>query len=110
MICMSRVTRIYQQRIRCCENKKKATRDWKRVDWSGMRQRAARDGVIPDPPAITHERRPMLNAVVGAAHAGDLDRLQDLRIGDYNSAMKALCKFRDICIIALVARRKKTRV
>jgi hypothetical protein len=107
MINMSRVTGVYTQRLRCSRTNKKAKRDWRRVDWTGMRHQAEKHGIIPRAPAITHDRRPMLNAVVSAAQAGDLDRLQDLQIGCYNSAMKALSKFREICIIALTTRRNR---
>jgi hypothetical protein len=47
--------------------------------------------------------------VRAAVEAGDIDRLQDLRIGEYNSAMKALNRYREICIVALTAREKMRR-
>jgi hypothetical protein len=70
---------------------------------------AAREGVLPDPPdfsAATHARfRNKLAVVVALAEAGDLDGLRTFEINPVSSSPKAIKRYRDLCIIALEARK-----
>jgi hypothetical protein len=70
---------------------------------------AAREGKLPEPPdfsAPTHTRfRNKLASVVELAKAGDLKGLQAFQINPVSSSPKAIARYRDLCIIALEARR-----
>jgi hypothetical protein len=70
---------------------------------------AAREGKMPEPPdfsAPTHTRfRNKLASVVELAKAGDLKGLQAFQINPVSSSPKAIARYRDLCIIALEARR-----
>lgn len=71
---------------------------------------AARKGKLPEPPdfgAPTHTRfRNKLAGVVELAKAGDLKGLQAFQINPISSSPKAIARYRDLCIIALEARRQ----
>jgi len=71
---------------------------------------AARKGKLPEPPdfsAPTHARfRNKLASVVELAKAGDLKGLQAFQINPISSSPKAIARYRDLCIIALEARRQ----
>jgi hypothetical protein len=71
---------------------------------------AAREGKLPEPPdfsAPTHTRfRNKLASVVELAKAGDLKGLQAFQINPVSSSPKAIARYRDLCIIALEARRQ----
>jgi hypothetical protein len=70
----------------------------------------AREGKLPEPPdfsAPTHTRfRNKLASVVELAKAGDLKGLQAFQINPISSSPKAIARYRDLCIIALEARRQ----
>lgn len=69
----------------------------------------ARAGKLPEPPdfsAETHKRfRKKLAAVIALANAGDLNGLRAFEINPVSSSPKAIKRYRDLCIIALEARR-----
>ncbi|MFN3349072.1 hypothetical protein [Pseudorhodoplanes sp.] len=69
----------------------------------------ARAGKLPEPPdfsAETHKRfRNKLATVVALANAGDLEGLRAFQINPVSSSPKAIKRYRDLCIIALEARR-----
>lgn len=69
----------------------------------------ARAGKLPDPPdfsAETHKRfRNKLAAVVALANAGDLEGLRAFQINPVSSSPKAIKRYRDLCIVAIEARR-----
>jgi hypothetical protein len=71
---------------------------------------AAREGKLPEPPdfsAETHRRfRNKLAAVVELAKAGDLNGLRAFEINPVSSSPKAIKRYRDLCIMALEARRR----
>jgi len=71
---------------------------------------AVREGKLPEPPdfsAETHKRfRNKLASVVELAEAGDLKGLQAFQINPVSSSPKAIARYRDLCIIALEARRQ----
>jgi hypothetical protein len=71
---------------------------------------AAREGKLPEPPdfsAETHKRfRNKLASVVELAKAGDLRGLRAFEINPVSSSPKAIARYRDLCIIALEARRQ----
>jgi hypothetical protein len=71
---------------------------------------AAREGMLPKPPdfsAPTHTRfRNKLARVVELANAGDLKGLQAFQINPVSSSPKAIARYRDLCIVALEARRQ----
>lgn len=71
---------------------------------------AAREGKLPEPPdfsAPTHTRfRNKLASVVEHAKAGDLKGLQAFQINPISSSPKAIARYRDLCIVALEARRQ----
>jgi hypothetical protein len=70
---------------------------------------AARKGKLPEPPdfsAETHKRfRKKLATVVELAEAGDLKGLRSFQINPVSSSPKAIARYRDLCIVALEARR-----
>jgi hypothetical protein len=70
----------------------------------------ARAGKLPEPPdfsAETHKRfRNKLAAVVALANAGDLNGLRAFQINPVSSRPKAIARYRDLCVIALEARRQ----
>jgi len=69
----------------------------------------ARAGKLPEPPdfsAETHKRfRNKLAAVVDLANAGNLNGLRAFQINPVSSSPKAIARYRDLCIIALEARK-----
>jgi hypothetical protein len=71
---------------------------------------AAREGKLPEPPdfsAPTPTRfRNELASVVELAKSGDLKGLQSFQINPISSSPKAIARYRDLCIIALEARRQ----
>jgi hypothetical protein len=70
---------------------------------------AARKGELPDPPdfsAPTHARfRNKLARLVELATAGDISGLKSAEINPVSSSPKAMARYRDLCVIALEARR-----
>lgn len=71
---------------------------------------AAREGKLPEPPdfsAETHKRfRNKLASVVELAKAGDLKGLRKFEVNPVSSSPKAIARYRDLCIIAVEARRQ----
>lgn len=71
---------------------------------------AAQEGKLPEPPdfsAPTHTRfRNKLASVVELAKAGDLKGLQAFQINPVSSSPRAIARYRDLCIVALEARRQ----
>jgi hypothetical protein len=69
----------------------------------------ARAGKLPEPPdfsAETHKRfRNKLAAVVALANAGDLNGLRAFQINPVSSSPKAIARYRDLCTMALEARK-----
>lgn len=69
----------------------------------------ARAGKLPEPPdfsAETHKRfRNKLAAVIALANAGDLNGLRAFQINPVSSSPKAIARYRDLCIMALEARK-----
>jgi hypothetical protein len=112
---MSRVTRVYDRerapRIdkpeivqqRAAETG--ARRRWERIDWQKMEAQAAA-GRIPEPPELSTTepcRLRLLRDIHNIARQGDVVKLTEIRIGAYNSITKAISKYREICILALIA-------
>lgn len=71
---------------------------------------AAREGKLPEPPdfsAETHKRfRNKLASVAELAKAGDLKALRAFEINPVSSSPKAIARYRDLCVIAIEARRQ----
>lgn len=69
----------------------------------------ARAGKLPAPPdftAATHERfRPKLAEVVKLAKAGDLKGLKAIEIKPVSTSPKAIARYRDLCVLALEAKK-----
>jgi len=69
----------------------------------------ARAGKLPEPPdfsAETHKRfRNKLATVIALANAGDLNGLRAFQINPVSSSPKAIKRYRDLCIMALEARK-----
>jgi hypothetical protein len=72
-------------------------------------EEAARNGELPTPPdfsAPTHARfRNKLARLVELAKAADIDGLKAMAINPVSSSPKALARYRDLCVIALEARK-----
>lgn len=78
-----------------------------RIDWDGMRRNAYLLGILPPDPAMFDPRRQRrLAMVLNAVKDNDIKRLMEVEIKEYNSSMKVLGRYRDICVIALQARRR----
>lgn len=75
-------------------------------DWEGWRRRAHETGELPPAPTVS-SRKKFLASVAAAVSAGDVRKLIAMEIGDYNSDMRAIGKYRDICVIALMHRRQQ---
>ena len=55
--------------------------------------------------APTHARfRGKLEGLIALAERGDIDALREVRINPVSSSPKALARYRDLCVIAIVAR------
>jgi predicted lipid-binding transport protein (Tim44 family) len=76
-------------------------------------QAAAERGELPTPPdftADTHKRfRPVLQKLVDAANAGDLKTLRADTTEPKSSSRVAVCRYRDLAIVALQARAKQAK-
>ena len=80
---------------------------YERYDWSKMREYAASTGKFPEPPiGFDRVRQKMLANIIAVAEAGDPKKLLQFRIRSYNSAVRIISQYRDICVIALYARSK----
>src|SRR6266853_1956344 len=80
---------------------------YERYDWSKMRAYAASTGKFPEPPVgFDKTRQKMLIKVLEMAEIGDPKKLLQFRIKNYNSAVRVISQYRDICVIALYARTK----
>ena len=70
----------------------------------------AQTGVLPQPPDFskpTHARfRAKLAQIVALADAGDIAGLQAFEINPVSSSPKAMARYRDLCVIAITARRQ----
>lgn len=70
---------------------------------------AAREGKLPEPPdfsAETHKRfRNKLANLAELAEAGNIDGLKAITINPVSSSPKAMARYRDLCVIALEARK-----
>jgi hypothetical protein len=113
---MSRATRVYHTRFYASDftlTSQKAVKKappsesererFKRIDWKGM-ERAAMNGQIPAPPVLRTEERcrwKLLKDVQEAAKAGDRRKLADLNIGNCNTVIRMIGKYRDLCLLAL---------
>jgi hypothetical protein len=68
----------------------------------------ARQGELPPPPdfsAPTHARfRNKLEGLIALAEKGDAEALMAVAINPVSSSPKALARYRDLCVIAIVAR------
>ncbi len=71
---------------------------------------AAREGKLPEPPdfsAPTHARfRNKLARLVELAKIGDIEGLKAVQINPASTSPKAMARYRDLCVIALEARKK----
>ena len=68
----------------------------------------AQSGALPQPPDFskpTHARfRNKLAQIVVLAEAGDIATLQAIEINPVSSSPKAMARYRDLCVIAIIAR------
>jgi hypothetical protein len=68
----------------------------------------ARQGELPPPPdfsAPTHARfRNKLEGLIALAEKGDAEALKAVAINPVSSSLKALARYRDLCLIAIAAR------
>jgi len=72
-----------------------------------MREYATSTGKFPEPPVgFDKTRQKMLTNILKVAEAGDPKKLLQFRIRNYNSAVRIISQYRDICVIALYARTK----
>lgn len=117
MYSMSRATRVYGTRFYASdftpEDKKtgEATSEapdrpkYERIDWEEM-QAAAMSGKIPTPPVLRTGdecRFRLLRNIQAAAIAGDRQKLEDIIVGDYNTVMRMIRRYRMLCLLALAA-------
>ena len=80
---------------------------YERYDWGKMREYATSTGKFPEPPVgFDKTRQKMLTNILKVAEAGDPKKLLQFRIRNYNSAVRIISQYRDICVIALYARTK----
>jgi hypothetical protein len=70
-------------------------------DWEASRQIAAAGG-IPPPPKVDPQRQSLLRDIMRMAEAKETKKLLDLRIPSYNTHVRSLGKYRDLCIIAIL--------
>jgi hypothetical protein len=81
-----------------------------RYDWAAAEEKAGK-GTLPGPldfSAETHARfRPLLAEVRKAALAGDIEALRKIKINPISSSPKAVKRYRDLCVKALGAAKKK---
>jgi hypothetical protein len=72
----------------------------------------AQTGALPQPPDFskaTHARfRAKLAQIVALAEAGDIAALQAFEINPVSSSLKAMARYRDLCVIAIAARAQVT--
>ena len=70
---------------------------------------AARAGKLPEPPdfsAETHKRfRTKLAKLAALADAGDIEGLKAITINPVSSSPKAMARYRELCLMALEARK-----
>jgi hypothetical protein len=116
---MSRATRVYSTRFYVSDftlqtNVERAPEPdrerYERIDWNRMRN-TAMNGQIPTPPVLRTEERcrwQLLADVESAAKAGDRAKLAAMNIGNYNTVIKAIRKYRDLCLLALDRRHTET--
>ena len=75
-------------------------------DWDKIEERARR-GLVPPAPKLTPsgERiaRKIKREIITAVRAGDLAKLKEINVPNYNSTVRILKRYRDICIVALRA-------
>ncbi len=69
-------------------------------DWEASRQTAAR-GALPPPPKVDKQRERLLRNIARLAKAKEAKKLLDLRIPSYNTHVRSLRKYRDLCVIAI---------
>lgn len=111
MYSMSRATRVYgrfySSDLTAQTTAEKAPpssrQQYERIDWEGMRATALR-GRIPTPPVLRTQDRSrwrLLEDVELAAKAGDRRKLAAMNIGDYNTVIRMIGRYRDLCIMAL---------
>jgi hypothetical protein len=113
---MSRATRVYHRRFyvsdftlqKTIEKAPAPDRErYERIDWGKMRS-TAMNGQIPTPPALRTQERcrwTLLRDVEAAAKAGDREKLTAMNIGTYNSVVRTIAKYRQLCLLALDRRR-----
>lgn len=82
----------------------------KRAASTTAHHEAAQRGILPEPPdftAPTHARfRKKLAEVSALAARGDIDALRAFKINPVSSSPKALARYRDLCVVALSARKE----
>jgi hypothetical protein len=87
--------------------KERARQTYQRYNWNQMRVEAA-EGKMPDPPdGFDMARTRLLARILTIAETGDAKKILAIKVGDYNSALRVISKYRDILAIALCARSKK---
>lgn len=119
MYSMSRATGIYRTRFYASDftlkiENKAATPDevvgrpkYERIDWEGMADTAML-GKIPTPPELRtndKSRWALLRDIEKAAIAGDMQTLGNINVGDYNTVIRMIAKYRLLCLLALDQRR-----
>ncbi len=70
-------------------------------DWEAARQIAAA-GIFPAVPKVDKQRELLLRDIERLAEAKEAKKLLDLRIPSYNTHVRSLAKYRDLCVIAIV--------
>ncbi|CUX08555.1 hypothetical protein [Agrobacterium deltaense] len=75
---------------------------------------AAQRGVLPNPPdftAATHRRfRPRLVKLIELVEAGDIDGLKAIEINPVSSSPKAMARYRQLAVIALLRKERVDKI
>ncbi len=78
---------------------KRITYDWEKIE------ARAKLGLLPPAPKLSPDReylvRNLKRGIIKAARSGDLSALTSIEVPAYNSTVRILKRYRDICITAL---------
>jgi hypothetical protein len=104
MYTMSRAVGVYRRDLILPKGVMKKSKS-RRTNWKKLREIADETGALPPVPSIK-DRRSLLNDVHRYAMTGNIFALAEMRIDTYNSAVKTIGRYRDVCFAALLARQR----
>jgi hypothetical protein len=104
MYTMSRVAnRIYGDKGITKKSLSAPTARRPHYDWK-MSTKQAERGELPPAPHVDAQRQRLLADIVRLAAADDRTTLRNIAIPSYNTHVRALARYRDLCIMALKVR------